>query len=103
MLRDRISGLSVPRRGFLAGSAGLLAGAQAFAQVPLAPAAPAAASNQPIIDVPGAQRNPIPIAITGLTGGPGGVDIGGVINADLGRCGLFRPLDQTFAPTYRHA
>ena len=97
MLRDRISGLSVPRRGFLAGSASLLAAAPAFAQAPLASPA-ASASNQPIIDVPGAQRNPIPIAITGLAGGPGGVDIGGVINADLGRCGLFRPLDQTFAP-----
>ena len=103
MVRDRISGNLLPadfmpRRGFLAG-AGLLAATPAFAQSALAPAAlPAPGGGQPIIDVSGAQRNPIPIAITGLTGGPGGVDIGGVINADLGRCGLFRPLDQTFAP-----
>ena len=86
------------RRGFLAGSAGLLAAAPAFAQAPLAPhaAAPAAApagGGEPIIDVQGAQRNPIPIAVTGLSGGPGAIDIGSVVNADLGRCGLFRPLD----------
>ena len=106
MARDRITGSKLPdaffpgpgllsglpRRGFIAG-AGLLAASPAFGQ-----ALPAAAAGQPIIDVSGAQRNPIPIAITGLAGGPGGVDIGGVINADLGRCGLFRPLDQTFAP-----
>jgi len=90
MLRDRISGVMVPRRNFLAGSAGLLAAAPAFAQAPLA----STAGGQPIIDVQGAQRNPIPIAISGLTSGPGAVDIGGVINADLGRSGLFRPLDQ---------
>jgi len=85
------------RRGFLAGSAGLLAAAPAFAQAPLAPPAAAQAApaggGEPIIDVQGAQRNPIPIAVTGLSGGPGAIDIGSVVNADLGRCGLFRPLD----------
>jgi TolB protein len=101
MLRDRISGMMVPRRSFIAGSAGLLAAAPAFAQAPLAapPGQPIAAPNgQPIIDVQGAQRNPIPIAVTGLSFGPGAVDIGGVVNADLARCGLFRPLDQGAAP-----
>ena len=74
------------RRGFLAGGAGLLA-APAFAQTGLS----APGGNQPIIDVSGAQRNPIPIAITGLSGA-GTADIGGVVSADLARCGLFRPL-----------
>jgi TolB protein len=99
MLRDRISGLMVPRRSFIAGSAGLLAAAPAFAQAPLPPPPPANAPGAPpIIDVPNAQRNPIPIAITGLSTGPGLVDIGGVVNADLARCGLFRPLDQGGLP-----
>ena len=79
------------RRGFLASAAGLLA-APAFAQTPLAP--PGSPGGQPIIDVSGAQRNPIPIAITGLSGTPGSVDIGGVVSADLARCGLFRPLGE---------
>jgi TolB protein len=83
------NGAPLLRRAFIASSASLLAtpllAPAAFAQSP--------GANQPIIDVPGAQRNPIPIAITGLGGTAGGVDIGGVINADLGRCGLFRPLD----------
>ena len=79
------------RRGFLAGAAGLLA-APALAQAPLA--SPGSPGGQPIIDVSGAQRNPIPIAITGLSGTSGGVDIGGVVSADLARCGLFRPLGQ---------
>ncbi len=79
------------RRGFLAGAAGLLA-TPALAQAPLA--APGTPGGQPIIDVPGAQRNPIPIAITGLSGSPGGVDVGGVVSADLARCGLFRPLGE---------
>jgi TolB protein len=86
------------RRGFMAAGAGLLAASPALAQ-PLAPPpgqpAPGGASpnGQPIIDVPGAQRNPIPIAVTGLGGPAGGIDIGSVISADLARCGLFRPLD----------
>ena len=79
------------RRGFLAGGAGLLA-APAFAQASLG----APGSQQPIIDVSGAQRNPIPIAITGLSG-TGTVDIGGVVSADLARCGLFRPLPDASA------
>ena len=97
----RLPGHEMPallRRSVLSGAAGLgaagLLGAAgpAFAQAPLPP--PGAPGGQPIIDVPGAQRNPIPIAITGLSGGYGGIDIGGVIGADLGRCGLFRPMAQ---------
>jgi TolB protein len=95
----------LPRRGFLAGSAGLvaapaIAGAQQR-QAAVQPAAqgPAQPDNEPTIDVAGAMTNPIPIAITGLSGTGGGVDIGGVINADLARCGLFHPLDNAlFSP-----
>ena len=75
------------RRGFIAGSVTLLAATPVMAQAPV----PGLGGQQPIIDVSGAQRNPIPIAITGLSGG-GAVDIGGVVSADLARCGLFRPL-----------
>ncbi len=92
MLRDRISGALVARRDFLAGGAGLLAATPVFAQ-----GAAAGAGGPAIIDVAGAQRNPIPIAVTGLSAGPGSVDIGGVINADLARCGLFKPLDAAAA------
>ena len=81
------------RRGFLAGSA-LLTAAPVLAQ---AQPHAAPAGGEPIIDVSGAQRNPIPIAITGLSGAGAGVDIGGVVTADLERCGLFRPLGQGFA------
>jgi TolB protein len=90
-----IQGPDLARRFFLGGAAGLLAAPAAFAQAPLP--LPGAPGGQPIIDVPGAQRNPIPIAVTGLSGAYGGVDIGGVVNADLGRCGLFRPMDQSGA------
>jgi TolB protein len=85
------------RRGFLAGSAGLLAATPAFAQT----AAPTAATddNGPTITVDHAMTNPIPIAITGLSGTGGGIDIGGVINADLARCGLFHPLDSAIFST----
>jgi len=85
------------RRGFLAGSAGLLAASPALAQTALAPPGPGG-DAQPTIDVDHAMTNPIPIAITGLAGGPGGVGIGGVINADLARCGLFRPMDEAIFP-----
>ena len=82
----------------MAASAGLLAARPAFAQGPLAPP-PAQGDNEPVIDVARAMTNPIPIAITGLTAGPGAVNIAGVINADLARCGLFHPLDSAiFAP-----
>ena len=36
---------------------------------------------------------PLPIAIPAFNGGPVGAEIAGVISADLGRSGLFRPLD----------
>jgi TolB protein len=92
----------LPRRGFLAATGlaatGGLLGMRAFAQAPLAPppppaAAAPAASSQPMITVEGARTDPIPIAITGFGGTPGNIDIGGVISADLARCGLFRPID----------
>ncbi len=90
------------RRRFLAGSAGLLAARPALAQAPLAAQAAvnggAPAAEQPMIDVDRAMTNPIPIAITGLSAGPNGIDIGSVINADLARCGLFRPMDQLANP-----
>ena len=94
MITDTKAGARLLRRGFLAGGAGLLAASPVLAQTPLASPGGARpqAGGEPIIDVSGAQRNPIPIAITGLSGG-GASDIGGVITADLGRCGLFRPLD----------
>jgi TolB protein len=99
---DLAAGAQLRRRLFLAGSAGLLAApAVARAQLPppAAQASSQAADNEPTITVEGAMTNPIPIAITGLSGTGGGVDIGGVINADLARCGLFHPLDSAlFSP-----
>jgi TolB protein len=81
---------NLPRRSFLAASGGLLV-SPAFAQS--APPAAPPAGEQPMITVEGARTDPIPIAITGF-GTPGGnIDIGGVISADLARCGLFRPID----------
>ncbi len=80
----------LPRRAFLAATGGLLA-APAFAQAPLG--APPAGGAQPMIEVEGARTDPIPIAITGFGGTVGRIDIGGVISADLARCGLFRPID----------
>jgi TolB protein len=88
-------GARLDRRGFIAAAAGLLAARPAIAQAPVAPPTGAPqADTQPTIDVDRAMTNPIPIAVTGLSGGPGGVDIAGVINADLARCGLFHPLDR---------
>jgi len=81
---------NLPRRTFLAASGGLLV-SPVFAQS--APPAAPPAGEQPMITVEGARTDPIPIAITGF-GTPGGnIDIGGVISADLARCGLFRPID----------
>jgi TolB protein len=82
--------ISLPRRGFihgsLAGAGGLLTAGSAFAQAP-------AADTQPMIDVEGAQTNPIRIAITGLGQSPAGGEIVSVITNDLKSCGLFAPLD----------
>ncbi len=93
---------AVARRGFLGASAGLGAG-MAFARAAVAqsvlapPAAPASTGAPPadqtaVIDVLHARTEPIPIAITGLSGGA--IDFGSVITADLARSGLFRPIDQ---------
>ncbi len=84
--------LALPRRAFLAASGGLMV-SPAFAQAPLAPPAPQAAGDQQYITVERARTDPIPIAITGFGTQGGNIDIGGVISADLARCGLFRPID----------
>ncbi len=77
--------MNFPRRSLLA-AGGALAASAAFAQTP------AADANQPMIDVEGAQTNPIRIAITGFNS-PAGAEIGQVITNDLKNCGLFSPLD----------
>ena len=64
MQRDQLSNALVQRRNLLAGAAGLVAATPLLARAQ--PASSAAADQQPIIDVPGAQRNPIPIAVTRL-------------------------------------
>ena len=87
---------SFGRRGLVAGSAALLAGPTvAHAQAPAPAGAPSASA---VIDVDRARTAPIPIAIPVLTGSGGdsdrlGSDIAGVISNDLGRSGLFRPVD----------
>jgi TolB protein len=67
----------------------------AHAQAP-SPANPGAGvgggNQQPEITVDRARTAPIPIAIPNFTGTQLGVDIAGVVVADLGRSGLFRPI-----------
>ena len=46
------------------------------------------------IDVSNARNAPIPIAIPDMGGGPLGASIAGIIANDLGRSGLFRPLER---------
>ncbi|MDR3464567.1 MAG: Tol-Pal system beta propeller repeat protein TolB [Xanthobacteraceae bacterium] len=79
------------RRQLIAGSAAaLLVPTFARAQAPAAP-------GSAVIDVNRARTEPIPIAIPALTGEGDaaqlGQNIAGVITNDLGRCGLFRPID----------
>jgi TolB protein len=80
------------RRGLVAGTAALLASPlPAFGQQP-------AAGGKAEITVDGARNAPIPIAIPALAGSGGdtdrlGRDIAVVITNNLGRSGLFRPLD----------
>jgi TolB protein len=96
-LRER--NLLLPRRGLIAVSAAAMitpvfAAAPAFAQAapPAAPATPAAQSAA--IDVDHARTDPIPIAIPDF-GGDNEVSRGlaEVITNDLGRSGLFKPLN----------
>ena len=47
-----------------------------------------------VIDVANARTAPIPIAITDLGGGAMGASLSAIITNDLGRSGLFRPLDR---------
>ncbi len=93
----------VPDRAGPAGRRALLAAGAAFAATPLllprawAQGASAAGANAPgsaVITVDRARTAPIPIALPVL-GGTMGAQITGVISADLARCGLFRPLDQS--------
>jgi TolB protein len=96
------------RRGFLGGTAGLLAAGRALAQVPAPqpfgapPAAPPPAPGAPpvpaggalpMIDVDHAQTDPIRIALPGFGASPQAAQIIEVITADLTNCGLFRPID----------
>ncbi len=83
------------RRRLIAGTAAaLFIPAIARAQAAAPPAAGSA-----VIDVNRARTEPIPIAIPALVGGDGGdaarlgQDIANVITNNLGRCGLFRPID----------
>ena len=89
--------LTSSRRLLLAGSAAAwLAPALGRAQ---APAPGGAATGSAVIDVNRARTEPIPIAIPALVGSGGdaarlGQDIGTVITNNLGRSGLFRPIDR---------
>jgi TolB protein len=80
---DRLIG----RRGVIAAG---VAGA-AFMLAPPAEAQGTLANGSAVIDVNRARNDPIPIAVPDL-GGSLGAQIAGVINADLARCGLFKPL-----------
>jgi TolB protein len=95
------------RRGLLAGAAGtasmIAARIPVMAQTASPPAAgPAGAASggsTAVITVDRARAAPIPIAIPDLVGVDGasaqlGAQISSVITADLGNCGLFRPIGQ---------
>ena len=94
------------RRGVVAGSAALLAAPlllprTAVAQQAAPPPAPGTnpgAGASAAIDVDHARADPIPIALPPLLGAGGdseqlGREIAGVITNNLGRCGLFKPID----------
>ena len=68
----------------------MLALALVFAGAVTAPAARA----EVVVNVNRSDLQPLPIATPAFTGGQVGADIAGVINANLQRSGLFRPLDQ---------
>jgi TolB protein len=78
------------RRSFIAGAGGLLAAGHARAQAPAAPGG----DTQPMIDVEGAQTNPIHIAITNFGSSASAAEIVSVISSDLRNSGLFAPIDQ---------
>jgi TolB protein len=79
----------IGRRGLIAaGVAG-----SAFALAPLAAHAQGkTADGSAVIDVNRARNEPIPIAVPDLGGSSLGAQMAGVINANLERCGLFKPL-----------
>jgi TolB protein len=67
-------------------------------RLPAPAAQPGGGGQSAVIDVSRARVEPIPIAIPNLGGADGpsaqlGRDMAGVINADLARSGLFRPID----------
>ncbi|MDE2515721.1 MAG: Tol-Pal system protein TolB [Rhodospirillales bacterium] len=93
------------RRAVLGGGAAsalaLGMGREAIAATPAAPApaAPGGGGQSAVIDVNRARAAPIPIAIPDFVGGDAdaaqlGRNIASVITADLGNCGLFRPIDK---------
>jgi TolB protein len=80
------------RRDFIwnvLGSAALLA-----APVPVLAQATGGTGGSAVIDVSGARNAPIPVAVTDLGGGPLGANISAIVTNDLGRSGLFRPIDR---------
>jgi TolB protein len=98
---------AIGRRPLLLGAAGTAMALAARVPVRAQPAPPLASPGAPPSAAPGAQTSPIiidkaraspiPIAIPDFVGGDGssgqlGRDIAGVINNDLGNCGLFKPL-----------
>jgi TolB protein len=94
-------GPQLRRRALFAGAGSLLA-APAMAQTLVAPKPPGAPAAAPggksaVIDVNRARTDPIPVAIPDFQGAGDTAqlarNIAGVINADLARSGLFRPLD----------
>jgi TolB protein len=90
--------LRIGRRALALGATSLFLPSLGYAQTPPAPAPAAGAPQTATIDVDRARNEPIPIAIPVLSGVDGaaaqlGRDMAGVITNDLGRCGLFRPID----------
>jgi TolB protein len=92
-----LSPSGMARRARVAGSAALLA-APAIGRAQTPPPAAAGAPGSAVIDVSRARTDPIPVAIPPLVGTDAdttrlGRDIAGVITNNLGRSGLFRPID----------
>ena len=80
---------TLARRGLLAG----ISASPLFSSLPASGQSVGAGNQQPEITVDRARTAPIPIAIPNLTGTQLGADIAGVITNNLGRSGLFRPIN----------
>src|SRR5271166_689556 len=92
---SRLAAARLGRRGFIAHG---LAGTAAVLAAPIAAraqgTAPGGNAQSAVIDVNRARTDPIPIAIPDFGGdSPLARDFAQVITSDLGRSGLFRPLD----------